>query len=320
MKEKIIFLTSVVVLSFCASSSFAQEKYPNRPIDFICTWGVGGGADQMARMLGGLLEKILGVPFPVSNKPGASGNTGIIDLLAAKADGYTIAVYIASTLNTVAAGTSRHKIEDLEWITRTQKCSSFLFVRNDSPFKTIHDLLNYAKQNPGKLKVGTEGFNSVDDITIRYLGTKGYKMTVVPQPSPGERYAATLGGHQEVLYEQAGDIKQFLDAGQLRPLIVFSDKRHPAFPDVPCSVELGFDVKLPQFRSVVAKKGVPSDRVRILADAIKKAMGTAEWKNFEKEQYVDPDSYMGPDEFPNWVKQEYETMKKFMIELGMVKG
>lgn len=320
MKGKVLCVVSAVVLAVLIFNSYGQEKYPNRPIDFICTWGVGGGADQMARMLGGLLEKILGVPFPVSNKPGASGNTGIVDLLAAKADGYTIAVYIASTLNTVAAGTSRHKIEDLEWITRTQKCSSFLFVRNDSPFKTIQDLLNYAKENPGKLKVGTEGFNSVDDITIRYLGAKGYKMTVVPQPSPGERYAATLGGHQEVLYEQAGDIKQFLDAGQLRPLIVFSDKRHPAFPDVPCSVELGFDVKLPQFRSIVAKKGVPPDRIKILADAIKKAMDTPEWKNFEKEQYVDPDSYMGPDEFLNWVKQEHDTMRKFMIELGMLKG
>jgi tripartite-type tricarboxylate transporter receptor subunit TctC len=319
MKRKVLSILVLGFLTMGVWQAAGQEKYPSRPVDFICTWGVGGGADQMARMLGGLLEKILGVPFPVSNKPGASGNTGIVDLMAAKADGYTIAVYIASTLNTVAAGTSRHKIEDLEWITRTQKCSSFLFVRSDSPFKTIHDLLNYAKENPGKLKVGTEGFNSVDDITIRYLGSKGYKMTVVPQPSPGERYAATLGGHQEVLYEQAGDIKQFLDAGQLRPLIVFSDKRHPAFPDVPCSVELGFDVKLPQFRSVVAKKGVPPDRIRILADAIKKAMDTPEWKKFEQEQYVDPDSYMGPDEFPKWVKSEYETMRKLMVELGMLK-
>lgn len=319
MRRKAVFVLMVTILSICVCQAFGQEKYPNRPIDFICTWGVGGGADQMARMLGGLLEKILGVPFPVSNKPGASGNTGIVDLLAGKADGYTIAVYIASTLNTVAAGTSRHKVTDLEWITRTQKCSSFLFVRSDSPFKTIQDLLQYAKENPGKLKVGTEGFNSVDDITIRYLGSKGYKMTVVPQPSPGERYAATLGGHQEVLYEQAGDIRQFLEAGQLKPLIVFSDKRHPAFPDVPCSVELGFDVKLPQFRSIVAKKGVPSERIRILADAIRKAMDTPEWKNFEKEQYVDPDSYMGPDEFPKWVESELQTMRKLMVELGMLK-
>ena len=104
-------------------------------------------------------------------------------------------------------------------------------------------------------------------------------------------------GHSEVLYEQAGDIKQYLEAKQLRPLIVFSHKRFPAFPDLPCSEELGLDITLPQFRSIVAKKGVPADRVKILADAFKKSMDTPEWKKFAQDQYLDPDSYMGPDKF-----------------------
>jgi len=310
---------AVVLTMVFALPLAAQEKYPSRPVDFICTWGVGGGADQMARSLGRLSEKFLGVPMPVSNKPGAAGNSGIVDMLAAKSDGYTVAVYIASTLNTIPAGTARHKVDDLEWIMRTQKVSSYLFVKSDSPFKTIRDLLNYAKENPGKLKIGTEGFTSVDDICVRYLGTKGYKMTLVPVPNPGERYAATLGGHSEVLYEQAGDIKQYLDAGQLRPLVVFAHKRHPAFPDVPTSVELGFDLTLPQFRSVVAKKGTPPDRIKILADAFKQAMDTPEWKKFGEDQYVDPDSYMGPEEFPMWVLSEMETMRKFMADFGMIK-
>lgn len=297
----------------------AQEKYPSRPIDFICTWGVGGGADQMARTLSHLAEKILGVALPVSNIPGASGNTGLANLLAAKADGYTIAVYIADTLATVSSGTSRYKIFDFDWIVRTQVAPSFLFVKNDSPFKTIQDLLNYAKENPGKLKVGATGFGTVDDITVRYLGTKGYKMTLLPIPKPGERYASTLGGHSEVLYEQAGDIKQYLDAKQLRPLIIFAPKRHPAFPDIPCSIELGFDLTLPQFRSIVAKAGTPPERIKILAEAFKKAMETPTWKKFAEEQYLDPESYMGPDKFSSWVAKEEETMRAFMKTFGMVK-
>ncbi len=320
MSRRTLSVVSALVLFMAIHSpALAQEKYPSRPIDFICTWGVGGGADQLARTLGRLSEKSLGVPMPVSNKPGAAGNTGIVDLLAAKADGYAVAVYIASTLNTIPAGTARHKIEDLEWILRAQKCSSYLFVKGDSPFKTIQDLLKYAKENPGKLKIGTEGFNSVDDICIRYLGTKGYKMTLVPVPNPGERYAATLGGHSEVLYEQAGDIKQYLEAGQLRPVIIFAHKRHPAFPDVPTSVELGFDLTLPQFRSIVAKNGTPPDRIKILVNAFKQAMDTPEWKKFAQDQYVDPDSYMGPEEFPKWVRSEMETMRKFMADFGMIK-
>jgi len=318
-KKTLRVLFFSVLFMMLSTPVWAQQKYPDRPIDFICTWGVGGGADQMARTIGHLAEKTLGVAIPVSNIPGASGNTGLANLLAAKPDGYTVAVYIADTLATVSAGTSRYKISDFDWIIRTQVAPSFLFVRVDSPYRTVQDLLKYAKENPGKLKVGATGFGTVDDITVRYLATKGYKMTLLPIPKPGERYASTLGGHSEVLYEQAGDIKQYLDAKQLRPIIIFAHKRHPAFSDVPCSVELGYDLTLPQFRSIVAKAGTPPDRIRILAEAFKKAMETPEWKKFGEEQYLDPESYMGSDKFPAWVTSEMETMRNFMKTFGMVK-
>ena len=173
--------------------------------------------------------------MPVSNKPGASGNLGITDLLSGKSDGYTIAVLIADTLCTIPAGQARYKVDDIEWLVRVQVADSFLFVNSESPFKTIQDLFKHAQANPGKLRVGTTGFGTVDDLTVKYLGKMGYKMTTIPYPKPGERYAATLGGHTEVLYEQAGDVKQYVDAGQLKPLIIFAEKRYPAFPDVPCS-------------------------------------------------------------------------------------
>ena len=313
-----VFCLATLVLALI-TPAFAAEKYPDRPIDFICTWGVGGGADQMARTIGRQAEKLLGVALPVSNIPGSSGNTGLANLLAAKADGYTIAVYIADTLATISSGTSRYKITDFEWIVRSQVAQSYLFVKSDSPFKTIQDLLQYAKENPGKLKVAATGFGTVDDITVRYLASKGYKMITIPIPQPGERYASTLGGHSEVLYEQAGDIKQYLEAKQLRPLIVFSHKRFPAFPDIPCSVELGYDLILPQFRSIVTKKGVAAERGKILAEAFKKAMENPEWNKFAQDQYLDPESYMGPDKLPAWIASEVETMRNFMKTFGMVK-
>ena len=85
-------------------------------------------------------------------------------------------------------------------------------------------------------------------------------------------------------------------------------------------MELGYEITLPQFRSIVAKKGVPADRVKILADAFKKAMETPEWKKFAEEQYLDPESFMGPDKFGTWIaNSEVETMRKFMKTFGMVK-
>ncbi|MCU0561089.1 MAG: tripartite tricarboxylate transporter substrate binding protein [Desulfobacterales bacterium] len=309
----------VLALMLGASTAFCQEKYPSRPIDFICTWGVGGGSDQMVRMLAKLTEPFLGVPLPVSNKPGASGNSGTTDLLAAKADGYTIANYIADTLATIPTGQARYKMDDIEWIVRTQNMPSFLFVKTDGPFKDIQALLKATQENPGKIKMAGLGFGTIDDITLRYLAGKGHKMTLVPNPNPGERYASVLGGHNEVLYEQAGDIRQYLDAKQLKPVMVFAESRFPAFPDVPCSKELGFNIFLPQFRCVIAKKGVPAEHIKTLVAAFEKAMQTPEWKKFNEDQYADPASYMGGDQFKAWVAGEMNSMEKLMKEFGIIK-
>ena len=297
----------------------AQEKYPSRPIDFICAWGPGGGADAMARQLGSLSQPLLGVALPVSNVPGAAGNTGMTQILNAKPDGYTIATYIQDTLMTIPMGLARHKVDDFEWITRTQVADSFLFVKADSPHRTIQELLKHAQANPGKLRVAATGFGTVDDVSVRFLEKKGYKMTTVPYPKPGERYAAALGGHAEVLYEQAGDVLQYLKAGQLKPLVIFAEKRHPAFADVPTTKELGIDVTLPQFRGVVARKGTPPERLQAMADAFRRAMDTPQWKKFAEEWYFAPDSYMGPDRFGKWVAGEVDTLDRLVKEFGLKK-
>ena len=310
---------TVLTLALTALPLAAQEKYPNRPIDFVVPWGTGGGADSMARQVGTLSQPFLGVALPISNVPGASGNTGLAQVLNAKADGYTIAVYIADTLATIPSGLARHKVDDFEWLARTQVADSFFFVKSDSPFRSIQELLKHAQANPGKLRVASTGFGSVDDVTVLYLEKKGYKMTTVPYPKPGERYAATLGGHTEVLYEQAGDVQQYVKAGQLKPLIIFAEKRHPAFPDVPTSKELGLEIFLPQFRGIVARKGTPPEQVQALGAALGKALATPGWKKFAEEWYIRSDSYMGPDKFGPWVAAEVATLERFVKEFGIRK-
>jgi tripartite-type tricarboxylate transporter receptor subunit TctC len=302
-----------------AAPAPAQEKFPSRPIDFIVTWGAGGGADAMARQIGTLSQPFLGMAIPVSNVPGAGGNTGLAQVLTSKPDGYTIATYIQDTLMTIPMGLARHKVDDLEWVTRTQVADSFLFVKSDGPFRTIQELLKHAQANPGKLRVAATGFGTVDDVTVRFLEKKGYKMTTVPYPKPGERYAAALGGHAEVLYEQAGDVLQYLTANQLRPLIIFAEQRHPAFPDVPSSKELGFDITLPQFRGIVTRTGVPVERVRVLADAFRKAMDTPQWKKFAEEWHFRPDSYQGSEKFRSWVHGEVTVLEQLVKEFGLRK-
>lgn len=264
-----------------AVPAYAQGSYPDRPIEVVVTFGPGGGADAMARKMSQLLEKELGVPLPVANVGGASGNAGLTKVLTAAPDGYTVGTLIALTVSSWAAGLGSAKASDFAIVGVTQDSPSMLFVPANSPFKSFGEMLEFAKANPGKLKVATSGFGTQDDITLRYFGSKGHKLTNVPFASPAERYASPIGGHTDAIYEEPGDVAPFLAAGQLRPLVVFDEERHPAFKDTPTSKELGFSINdLPNFRTLAVSAKTPPERVQRLSEAVAKVLETQEWKEF----------------------------------------
>lgn len=295
---------------FATTASFAQDTYPSRPIEVIVTFGPGGGADTMGRKMSQLLEPILKVPLPVSNIGGASGNAGLTKLLTDPADGYTVGTLISLTVASWASGLGAARPENFTVVAVTQNSPSMLFVPMDSPFKTIKELLTYAKENPGKLKVATSGYGTQDDITLMYLASKGYKMTNVPFAKPAERYASPLGKHTDAIYEEPGDVAQFLKSKQMRPLVVFDDERHASFPDVPDSKELGFDISdLPNFRTLAVPAGTPPEIVATLSKAVNQVLGSAEWKNFCESTYTCVTKKYSQRESQEVVNNFYSTVK-----------
>ncbi len=302
----------VTVLALAAAASgWAQEKFPTRPIEFIVPWGPGGGADQVARKVGSLLEADLKVSFPVLNVPGASGNTGMAKLLAGANDGHAMSIFIADTYAQIATASPRWKPSDYIPLAIMIRQPSGFFVRSDGPYKTWNDLVKAAKANPGKLKVGVTGFGTLDDMTVNYFASKGIKMTSVPYAKPGERYAAVLGGHADVLYEQAGDVRAMIDGGKLKPVIFFhTDRIYDVFPDVPASKELGFDIYLPQFRSIIVRAGTDPKRVKLLADAIEKAAKDPEYYAYLKQQWALRDSFIPGKDAQKFMDGELAAMKK----------
>ena len=114
------------------------------------------------------------------------------------------------------------------------------------------------------------------------LTREGVKVVQVPFSKPSERYVSILGGHADALYEQAGDVAQFLKGKQMRPILLFGEKRMAGFKDVPASYELGYKVALPQFRSIVVRSGTPPDVVKKLSDSLAKVAATPEYKKFLK--------------------------------------
>jgi tripartite-type tricarboxylate transporter receptor subunit TctC len=287
----------------------AQDKYPSRPVEFVVPWGPGGGADQLARKIAPALEKELKVSLPVINVAGATGQTGLNKMLTSPADGYSISVFIADTLALQMDAATKWKLEDIVPAGVMIRQPSAFFVAVNSPLKTWKDVEAEAKKRP--LKVGVTGFGSADDLHVIFFNQKGLKLTSVPFPKPAERYTAILGGHADILYEQLGDVKSFLDGKQMRPIVIFADQRFPAFKDVPTSKELGHDIAISQFRAIVMKAGSEAQRVNAVSGALAKAAATADYKGWLKEQYADENSFIAASGAVAFMKRELETMRKY---------
>jgi tripartite-type tricarboxylate transporter receptor subunit TctC len=305
-----------VGLSGVAANIVAAQEFPSRPIELIVPWGPGGGADQVARKLAKLMEPKLKVTMPVINVAGATGQTGLTKMLTAPADGYAISVFIGDTFALQAAvPPPKWTMQDIEPLgVVIQQASAFL-VQVGGKYKDWAALEKASKTE--RLRVGVTGFGSNDDLTVNFFAKTGMQFSSLPFPKPGERYQAILGGHAEVLYEQMGDVRSFIDGKQMMPVIVFAEKRDASFPDVPSSVELGYKVTLPQFRAIVVKGGTDPKVVKVLADALASAVQDPEYVAYLKDQYASADSYVSPADTKAFLDNELKSMKQLIASSGM---
>jgi tripartite-type tricarboxylate transporter receptor subunit TctC len=304
------------VLACIPSTSLAQEKYPSRPVEVLVPWGPGGGSDQTARMLAKHLEAELKSSFPVVNVPGASGVTGTQKLLLNPADGYSLAVsgdyYVI-----IGSPTAKWKLDDFVPVAIAINQSGAIFVAENSRFKSWADVEKEARAKPNTIKLLIAGYGIIDEIHANYLATKGIKLVVVPFANPSERYVSILGGHSELLYEQAGDVKTYLQNKQMRPLLSFTDARFHAYPDVPTSKELGYDVVTPQVRWVYMKAGTDPQRVKVISDALTKMSRTPEYQAYLKEEFAAPNSFVPASEARQYLQKMLDGVRKEAASAGL---
>jgi tripartite-type tricarboxylate transporter receptor subunit TctC len=298
-----------VVLSLCASltagiastASAADEAYPTRPIDLIVPWGPGGGADYIGRVLAKELQPLLGVSLPVLNVPGGTGQTGLIKMRDSKADGYTIEEVTSETVLLEVTGKPLFKPSDFVCLAIVDQQNAGLLIRADGPFKTWADIANAAKSR--RINVAFDGYGSSGDLIINYLNRKlGAKFELVPYDKPGERIASVLGGHNDVLFTQPGDVVSYITGKQLRPILMFADERDPKFPDVPVSKEFGVAASLVHFRAMYVRAGTPPDTVRKLIDAVSKATVSPSYKSALDGEAASPNSVVSAEKAPEFIQ------------------
>lgn len=290
----------------------AEEGYPDRPVELIVTFGPGGGADTMARTLAKIAEPMLGVPIAVSNVAGASGNAGLTKLLTQPADGYTLGTLIALTVASWASELGTAKPDDFTVVAWAQNSESMLFVPKDSPFRDFPSLLEHVKANPDTVRVATSGYGTMDDLTLKFMASKGYPTVNVPFAKPAERYASAVGGHVDALYEEPGDVRQFLESGDLIPIVVFAEKRLPDFPDVPTAAEYGIELwGLDNFRTLAVRADTPPDRIAKLSQVLNAALDTEEWKAFCAQTYSCVREKKTPEQATAAVRDFYDKIVEF---------
>lgn len=319
----LLVMILVVSLAGCGAKPTgpAKESFPTRPIELETCFGPGGGVDQMARIMAPEMEKVLGQPIQISNTSGASGDTGLARAMAQKADGYTIAYQNSNSIMRMALGKSPFKREQFDYVCRAHVSEFWLFINaNDKRFNDWDGVVKYAKANPGKLTVAVEGLGAEDELFIKFLADKGIDLKIVPYAAPGERYTALVGGHEDLMLEQIGDVVQYVTGKQIKPILVFSKERIESFPDVPCSFEKGLELDLKQLRIFLVKAGTPKDRVAKIAEAFKAAYDSPAYQEALKKWHVDPQTaWMGPEELSRFIDQELKVLAELGRKYGLGK-
>jgi tripartite-type tricarboxylate transporter receptor subunit TctC len=288
-----------------------------RPVTLVVPFGPGVGSDQAGRLAAPVLEKELGVQFPVINVTGATGNTGMTKMLQSR-PGESIAVMPADTLATVVAGSSSFKLDEITPVCRISNAPSSLWVNTKGKYKTWEALSKAAKENPGKLTVATVGKGGIDDTQLGALKQKGFEFRAVPYAEGSERKASVLSGDSEAIYEQYGDVRENVENGQFKPVLHFNNKRQPGLKgDYTLSSEIGINDVIHQFRGLVANADMPEAQLKSMSDACAKVEQDPKFAQFQKQNLEFKGAFMSASEFDKFIKAESARMKKLGTEYGV---
>jgi len=250
-------LASVLAVSTSAVLAAGHGNYPDKTVNYIIPFGPGGESDITARHQQSFFKKLFNEDLVVSYKPGGGGAVGWSQLNNKKGDGYTImGINLPHIVIKPRQKDVGFKTEDITGVYMFHYTPDALVVTADSPFKTVQDIIDYAKSNPGKLTTSGSGKGTANHLAqIRFDKMAGVKTTYVAFKGTGKAVTALLG--EQVKAEWGYTSIGAKHEGKVRLLAVAMEKRHPKFPDVPTFKELGFDIVSGAYRGIAVPKSTP---------------------------------------------------------------
>lgn len=302
--------------------AFATPALALDTVKFMAPGSVGGGYDQTARILGkALVEAGTAKSVTFENKGGAGGTLGLAQFAnSTKGDPNALLVVGAIMVTAVEQNKPQISLKDVTPIARLFTEYNVLAVREDSPYKTLEDLLKDFKANPASIKWGGGSKGSIDHIGIAELASKMdvavNKVNYVAYAGGGEVVAATLGGHITVITGGYAELAKYVQSKQFRLLAIGAPERVPGI-EAPTLKEHGYDVIIGNWRGVYGAAKLTPEQRKEVTDAVLAATNSKVWQDSVKTNAWSPSILTG-DEFGQFVDQEHQRLRAMLVKVGLL--
>ncbi len=323
-------LFAAVAVAVCLVSTAARAWEPTRTVEFVVPAGTGGGADQMARMIQGIIQKngLMEQSMVVINRSGGAGAEAFLDVKSTRRNPHKIVITLSNVFTTPLATGIPFSWQDLTPVAMLALDEFILWVNAKSPHQTVADYVAALKSAPASgVKMGGTGSRQEDQIiTSAIEQATGTKLTYVPYKGGGDVAAQLVGGHVDSSVNNPIEAVAQWRAGELRPLCVFDSERM-AYPqpvaegkswaDIPTCQEAGLPIEYLMMRGIFTVPGATEDQVAYYVELFEKVRATPEWKEFIARGAFD-DTFKTGDEFKTWLSSAQEQHKSLMEKAGFL--
>jgi tripartite-type tricarboxylate transporter receptor subunit TctC len=316
-RRNLIQITAATLAA--ASLGVRAQSFPGKPIRLLIAFPAGGPTDITMRQLADNASKILGQPVIVENKPGAGGSLPAQQLQSSAADGYTLAQIPLGVFRLpYTTKISWDPVKDINYVINVTGYAFGIVVPTDSPIRNWNDFVAYAKANPGKLSYGSTGTLTSPHLTTELIAQKlGIQLNHIPFKGSAELATAISGGHIMAAADSTG-FAPLVQAGKIRVLNTWGDKRLEKFPEVPTLKELGIDIVQNSPFGIGAPRDTPPDVVKKLHDAFKKAMEDPAYVQALARYDMQP-IYMDSAQYTRFAQETFRNEKALVDKLGLGK-
>jgi tripartite-type tricarboxylate transporter receptor subunit TctC len=307
---------AALVLAAATGSAGAQQDFPNKPVQLMVAYPAGGSTDIGARIVASIAEKALGQPIVVVNRGGAGGQVGWTELVRQRPDGHYIGYINLPATNTVILDPDRKAIfteKDFTPIINQVLDPGMIWVRADSPYKTVQNLIDAAKKTPNTIRTATTGILSDDHLAILMTeeAAPGAIFRLVHLDGGATQFKEIMGGNIDAAFDNVGSIMTRVRSGEVRALAVLDDVRSKFMPDVPTMKELGYPTVMSNStRGIAGPKGMPEPVLSKLREVLKKAMDDPEHVNKLETQGLGIKIMVG-EEYAKYFADTHAKAKKY---------